>query len=121
MEKKELEQFICSTLGIELINDTIKRQINKFVTKRGLGYDDIARALTFHIEVKKEKYEPRYGISFIEWTADEAKEYYEKEERREKAKLNSLKKESTNIILKADKLKERKPMKKIEIGELGDD
>lgn len=120
MDKKELEQLICSTLNIPFVSQTIKRQITKFIVERKLTYDDIARALIFYIEIEKQPYEQRYGISFIEWIADDAKAYYERQERKEKKQLESTKNQ-TNIILKIKEFKKRKPIEKIDLGDLGDD
>lgn len=121
MEKKELEQLICSTLDIKTINPTIKKQITRFILERGLTYEDIAHALTFYIEVEQNKYEPKYGIAFVDWTVDNARAYYTALEAKIKEQIESTKPQEEIKVIKVTKIKERKPINSIDITKLGDD
>jgi hypothetical protein len=123
MEKRELEKHICSTLNIESLTSTMRKQISRFVIKHGFNYDEIARALTFHIEVAERKFEPRYGIAFVEWTIPESNKYFAEQERKRKEQLKSIKKseQQPNIILKANKIKKRSSIPKIDIDKIGDE
>lgn len=123
MTKKELEKNICSTLNIEKLTPTISKQITKFVIERGLKYEDIARAISFYVEVEGEEFKPQFGIAFVEWTYIKANKYYEEQERRKQEQLKSLEKNKskTNIILKAQNVKRRQPLPKVDIEKLGDE
>lgn len=121
MEKKELEQIIRSTLNIETINPTIKKQITRFILERGLSYDDIAHALTFYIEVEQNKYEPKYGIAFVDWTVDRSRAYYAALEAKKKEQIKSIENKEEVKVIKITKIKKRKPIDSIDITKLGDD
>ena len=77
MNKKELLDWICDIFGIEKCNEMILKQINKYVTERGYNYKDIARALTYYVDVKNNKPDIKYGIGIVPYVIDEARAYYE--------------------------------------------
>jgi hypothetical protein len=122
MKKSELEKHICSTLKLEELTPTIKKQITKFVIQRGFKYEDIAHAITFYTEVEQNEFEKKFGIAFVEWTVDKANAYHKKLENRKQQQLNSIKKseEKTNIILKVTKMEKRQSIPKVDIEKIED-
>jgi hypothetical protein len=120
MNKKELEQHICSALNISSLTPIISSQITKFVTERGLKYDDIARAVSYYMEVEKTPYQPKFGIGLIPYMVDKANAYYAAIEAQKKSQLRSLTIASStpDIILAPTKLQKRKSIDPIDISKL---
>lgn len=76
MTKEELKSFICEMYGIPRCSDLILKQINKYVTERGYEYIDIARALSYFVDVNGGEVKPQFGIKIIEYVMTDAQKYF---------------------------------------------
>lgn len=117
----DLNQHICAVLNIKTLTPVIEKQIERFTKEHGLDYKTIARALSFYIEIEGKKYEPQFGISFVEYFHERANKYYDMLARRELEKIASTKNKKPDIILEVKEIKEHKSIPEIDITKLGDD
>ena len=78
MTKQELLKFICDIYGIDECNSMILRQINKYVTEHRCDYIDIARALSYFVDVEGKTPDIKYGIGIVPDKLEESKKYFEK-------------------------------------------
>ena len=122
MTKKELERHICSTLNISSLTQIIESQITKFVTQRGLKYDEIARAVSYYVEVEETPYEAKYGIGLIPYMVEKANAYYAAIEAHKQAQIRSatIASKTPDIILQVTQLPKRKSIDPIDITKLND-
>lgn len=81
MEKQELLEYICDWYGITKVPQIILNQIYKFTTERRYSYKDIARALSYYIEVQHNKPEIKYGIAIVPYVMDEAQKWFKQKEK----------------------------------------
>jgi len=123
MTKKELEQHICSTLNISSLTPIINSQITKFVAQRGLSYEEIARAVSYYMEVEKTPYQAHFGIGLIPYMVEKANAYYAAIEAKKRAQLKSasIASSTPDIILRVTELPKRKPIDPIDISKLDSD
>ncbi len=121
MTRRELEQHICSTLNISSLTPIIQNQITKFITQRALKYEDIARAVSYYIDIEKTLYEPKFGIGLIPYMVEKANAYYMALELQRKAQIKSasIANNTPDIILEATHLRKRKSVDPIDIEKLG--
>jgi hypothetical protein len=121
-KRPELEQIIKDQLNIENITPLINRQIGKYVTGLGFTYKEIAQALVFYSEVDKGVFDPKYGIGIVPYVMDRSKAFFEQKRKEKEKQMKSLisKSNEPDIILKPQKLQEKKKIRKINIEELED-
>lgn len=116
MDKKGLRKEICNILKIPKVTEIIEKQINKYVVELGMSYKEIAQALAFFIEVEKGDYIPKYGIAIVPTIRDRSNEFFAKRRRQIEEQLKSIDKNKEDpIILKANAIKKRRPLPKIDI------
>ena len=77
MTKQELEQFICEIFQIDECTSMILRQINKYVTERRYDYKNIARALSYYVDVQGNTLDIKYGIGIVPLVMNDALKYFE--------------------------------------------
>lgn len=122
MTKQELLKFICDIYGINECNSMILRQINKYVTEHRYDYIDIARALSYFIDVQGKPANPQYGIAIVPYVMDDAKKYYDNLRRQKEEQLKAaekLKKNNGNTkVIQCKTPKKNKNKKRIKIEEL---
>lgn len=120
MTKNELLDFICELYGIPKCSEIILRQINKFVTKHGYSYKDIARALCYYIDVQGGTIELKYGIGIVPYVMEEATAYFKEEARKKNAQKQMAKVEECHEIIKVKALPKTKSIRKkhIDISQL---
>ena len=98
MTKQELIQFICDMFNIKECPEMILRQIHKYVTERRYGYLEIARALSYFVDVQGSSLEIKYGIGIVPVVMEQSRRYFKKQEEQKKQQLEAAE--------KAKKLKE---------------
>ena len=120
MNKQELREILCDTLGIEKITTMIEKQINKYVLELGLSYKQIAQALVFYMEVDNGNYDPKYGIGIVPHITERADAYFEKKRKELKKQIDSVEEanKQPDIILKVTKIRKRRKLSKINIDEI---
>lgn len=111
MKKEELLAFICEMFGCKSCNDMILRQIHNYVNEYGYAYKDIARALSYYVDVQGNKLDPRYGIAIVKFVMAKARAYYAEQEKLKQQQIEEAKKakKSSNVIIKC------KPNRKVTI------
>ncbi len=108
MTKQELQAFICDIFQIDECTSLILRQINKYVTERRYDYKNIARALSYYVDVQGNTLELKYGIGIVPLVMNDALKYFEQlkrqqEEQRQAAEEAS--KKQAPVIAKIDEIK----------------
>ena len=98
MTKQELIQFICDMFNIKECPEMILRQIHKYVTERRYDYLEIARALSYFVDVQGSSLEIKYGIGIVPVVMEQSRRYFKKQEEQKKQQLEAAE--------KAKKLKE---------------
>jgi len=76
MKKEELCNFIKDISGWDECNTMVLRQIHKYVTECGLSYLDIARALSYYVDVLGNKLELQYGIGIVKFIYPKSRQYF---------------------------------------------
>ena len=76
MNKQELTEFICDMFNVNECPEMILRQIHKYVTERRYSYLDIARALSYYVDVRNGTLDIKYGIGIVAAVMDEARKYF---------------------------------------------
>lgn len=76
MTKQELIQFICDMFNVSECTEMILRQIHKYVTERRYDYLEIARALSYYVDVCNGTLDIKYGIGIVVAVMDEACKYF---------------------------------------------
>ena len=120
MNKQELREILCDTLGIKQTTPIIERQINRFVSELGLSYKKIAQALVFYMEVDKGDYDPKYGIGIVPYIYERADAFFEKKRKdieKQKESVEEANKQP-DIILKVTKIRKRRKLSKIDIDKI---
>lgn len=120
MKKQELREIICETLGLDKIPNIIETQIHRLTMELGLTYKEVARAVVYYYGVKKNEYQPMYGIGIIQNVYPEANRYYEKLKKQREEQLRSVEeaKKHSNIILEVKQIPKRRSKKIIDIEKL---
>lgn len=96
MDRLGLIQFICEMYNIEQCPDMILKQIYKYVTERRFSYLDIARALSYYVDVQGNEPQLKYGIGIVPCVMSEARKYFQKEKEKRDAQIAAAKKEKEN-------------------------
>jgi hypothetical protein len=119
-KREDLEKIIKEQLNIPTISPLINRQIGKYVTGLGYSYKEIAQALVFYLEVDNGVFDPKYGIGIVPYVIDRSRAFFEQKRREKEEQIKSLinKGNQVDIILKPEKLQEKKKIRKINIEEL---
>lgn len=78
MNKEELCNFICEITNTNACSEMILRQIHKYVRECGYSYKDIARALSYYVDVQNNTLELKYGIAIVKLVMKDAQAYYKK-------------------------------------------
>ena len=122
MTKQELLKFICDMYGIDECNSMILKQINKYVTEHRCDYIDIARALSYFVDVEGGMPDIKFGIGIVESRLEISKKYFEKLRREKEERLRAaerLKKNSANTkVIQCKMPQKNKNKKRIKIEEL---
>lgn len=77
MTRLELDKMICDIFNIAEPTPLIQSQVRKFVVERRYSYLDVARALSYYVDVQNLKPDIRYGVFFIENVIKDAIKYFE--------------------------------------------
>ena len=96
MTKQELIQFICDMFNVSECTEMILRQIHKYVTERRYDYLEIARALSYYVDVQGESLQIKYGIGIVPFVMDAARKYYKQQEEQKVQQLRAAKKAKQN-------------------------
>lgn len=116
MTKQELLKFICDMYGISTCTEIILKQINKYVTERGYKYIEIARALSYFVDVQGNKPEIKYGIAIVPFVMEESRKYFEELKRQKEEQLRAVEaSKSKDIIVIHCKIRNDKTIKKKKI------
>lgn len=117
MEKQELREWLCETLGINRLTPMIERQVNRFVTEDGLTYKEVAQAVYFFIEVQGGSYQSKYGIGIVPGVIDDARKYFWKLKQKRDKQIESVEeaKKIPEIILEVGQIRKRRKLKPIDI------
>ena len=96
MTKQELIQFICDMFNVSECTEMILRQIHKYVTERRYDYLEIARALSYYVDVQGESLQIKYGIGIVPFVMDAARKYYKQQEEQKVQQLRAAEKAKQN-------------------------
>lgn len=120
MKKQELLNFICDIYNIDKCNDMILKQIHKYVTERGYEYIEIARALSYFVDIQGNEPQLKYGIGIVPYIFKEAQDYYKKlkQQKEEQIKAAKENKKIDNSIICCKLKKENKRKRNIDINKL---
>lgn len=124
MEKEELLEYICEWYGINECTQQILNQIYKFTTERRYTYKEIARALSFYIDVQHNQPELKYGIAIVPYVMEDARKFFRQKEEEKQRQLDAAKSHqqepvSTNTIKCEPKSTKTIRKRRIEISDLG--
>lgn len=89
MKKEELCDFILEVSGWDECNTMVLKQINKYVKECGLSYIDIARALSYYVDVLGKKLEPQYGIGIVRFIYPDSKKYFAQLQKQKEQQLKA--------------------------------
>lgn len=118
MTREELQSFICEMFNIPQCTTLILQQIHKYVTERGYEYIDIARALSYYVDVRKQTAQLQYGIKIVEYIMDDARKYFAELKAQKEKQLQAAQVINENAPIKY-KARERSPRRKtIDINKL---
>lgn len=87
MTRQELCNFICEVSGWSECNMMVLKQINKYIRERGLSYLDIARALSYYVDVLGNTLEPKYGIGIVGVIINDSRKYFAKLEEQKRRQI----------------------------------
>ena len=123
MEKQELLEYICEWFNIPECNQLILNQIYKFTTERRYTYKEIARALSFYIDVQGKQPDLKYGIAIVPFVMDDARKFFkqkeiEKQRQIEAAKSHQQITPQTTQIVCNPRTQKTKKRKQIDISNL---
>lgn len=121
MNKKELESTLCDLLGIDKVTLLIKQQITKFVTKHGYSYKDIARAIYYFVEVKKQEPDLSRGIGIVPYMHEDSKKFFERlkqDQLRQEREAEKMKKSKEKPIFYVKPKKRKKPNKSLNMEDI---
>ena len=104
MTKQELIQFICDMFNVSECTDMILRQIHKYVTERRYDYLEIARALSYYVDIQGESLQIKYGIGIVPFVMDAARKYYKQQEEQKAQQLKA-----------AEEAKQKQPQQQIHV------
>lgn len=96
MEKQELLDYICEWYDIPECNQLILNQIYKFTTERRYTYKEIARALSFYIDVQGKQPDIKYGIAIVPFVMDDARKFFKQKEIEKQRQLDAAKAHQQN-------------------------
>ena len=122
MTKRELLEFICEIYQIQQCTPIILKHINKYVTEQRYDYIDIARALSYWVDVLGKPAQPQYGLAIVEYIIDEAKKYFnelklQKEKQIQAAEI-MRKNHGGKIVMCKMPTRDKKPKKHINIEDI---
>lgn len=108
--RQELEEIIKTECEISEITPLVGRQISRFRLEHGLTYKQIARAVVYMFQIRKQKFDNMYGIGSVPNVVEQSEKYFNRLRREKEAQLKSLenKEEASNIILKPKMIKRKK-------------
>lgn len=97
MEKRELLEYICEWFNIPECNQMILNQIYKFTTERRYTYKEIARALSFYIDVQGKQPELKYGIAIVPFVMEDARKFFKQKELEKQRQLEAAKSHQQDV------------------------
>ena len=78
MTKAELLVFIADMLEIPECNTMILQQVHKYITEHGYKPIEIARALSFFVDVQGRTPEIKYGIGIVPHVMEDSRKYFKR-------------------------------------------
>lgn len=108
MTKNELLEFICDLYGIDQCTNVILKHINQLVTEHGLSYLDIARALSYYVDILHKNVDATYGIiRTVELVYKDARNYFNKLKKLQEEQKAAINKASTSKTILINYKKEK--------------
>lgn len=116
MNKEELCKFICDLFGWDECNTMVLKQINKYVRECGYSYIEMARALSYYVDVQGNTLDPKYGIGIVKFVMTDSRKHFEQLRLQKEAQLKkaSETKSMETTTIKCS-LKKKKTIKKNQI------
>lgn len=115
MTKKELIQFICEMFNVTECPEMILRQIHKYVTERRYDYLDIARALSYFVDIQGNTPQIKYGIGIVPVIMEQSRRYFKEQEEQRKQQIKAAEQAKKDNQLKKEiyiKVSDKKTLKK---------
>lgn len=111
--RDQLEQLICELAGITQVTPLITRHINDLCLQYQMTWKEIARCLTWYVEVAKGTVKVEYGIKTICTSVREkANKYFEKlaleQQKQQKEATKVVEYQANNIIFNISSVEKHK-------------
>lgn len=121
-QSKLLEQNLLRDLvqfmQLENIPGMITQQIKKYVNEYNYTYPGISYTVWYYLNVLNKSYDKQYGIAFVKYYYDEAKDYYLELQSLESAIPKEIK--ITPKVVKVNSNKNKKSIKNLyDLGSIG--
>lgn len=100
---KNLIEYICEIFEIDKPTGFILKQIKNYKEEFGYGYAGIQYTLWYCKEIEEFNFVPKYGIYMVKQHFEDAKEYYNHQEKL----LEKMKSLSKNDVHKINKIEEK--------------
>lgn len=108
-EYKQLIKFICENYNIEIPTGLMLKQIKEYKNDYSYTYGGIIYTLWYVKEILNKEFIVTYGVSLVKYYYNEAKEYYEQQEKVKQSMEIYNKAEIKTKIVKINK--NNKPIK----------
>lgn len=99
MNKEELCKFICDLFGWKQCTIMVLRQINKYVRECGYTYLEIARALSYYVDVQNRPLDPKYGIGIVQCVMEDSRKYFAEAKKQRDAQVRAAELEKNKRII----------------------
>ena len=89
MNKQELTEFISDMFNVNECPEMILRQIHKYVTERRYDYLEIARALSYFVDIQGNTLQIKYGIGIVPVVMEQSRRYFKEQEEQRKQQIKA--------------------------------
>lgn len=115
-DREELEEYIRQVYNIEKMTPLINKQIKEF-HEQGMSYSGIYKTLYYFYTIKNQKLGKAKGIGIVEYTYEEARNYFKEmfDIEQNNANIDKPVLEKVKIIIAAPKAKPTRKRKVIKL------